>query len=174
MQRKCYPKIISSCLLIWANPGLFYLFSFFSPSGIKLESYRPESAALSTRPPPWQHYHFIFRIVHYFHYNEIWQLCRWLSLLHFNRVNFNFNGVCSFFHQKYKNDASHLGTFLASSVLSCRDRQGRFPRFAPLFGCAPNIQGLFFFLAKKLKKYNGPIFGAQKNTWACKKCHVDN
>ena len=34
---------------------LFCLFYFFSPSGIKLGSYGPKSAALSTRPPPRPH-----------------------------------------------------------------------------------------------------------------------
>ena len=34
------------------TPASFCLFLFFSPSGIKLGSHGPESAALSTRPPP--------------------------------------------------------------------------------------------------------------------------
>ena len=38
---------------------LFCLFSFFSPSGIKLGSFGPESAALSTRPPPWPQVFFL-------------------------------------------------------------------------------------------------------------------
>ena len=35
-----------------ANVSFFLFFSFFSPSGVELGSYGPESAALSTRPPP--------------------------------------------------------------------------------------------------------------------------
>ena len=60
---------------------LFCLFYFFSPSGIKLESYRPESAALSTIPLPRPH--FIFRIVHYFHFKNFADDCRFFTLTEF-------------------------------------------------------------------------------------------